>query len=98
MRIRDRERLVKVSWGEAKNTYPVAVRIKAFDREGLMRDVSTVIAEEDISMSSVSVNVQQNQAVFDLILNVDDIAQLSRVLSRVENLPNVLQARRVKPG
>jgi GTP pyrophosphokinase len=98
LRIRDRERLVKVSWGEAKVTYPVAVRIKAYDREGLLRDVSTVIAEEDISMGAVSVNVNQNQAVFDLVLNVDDIAQLSRVLSRVENLPNVLHARRVKPG
>jgi GTP pyrophosphokinase len=99
LRVRDRERLVQVSWGEAKSTYPVSVRIMAFDRDGLMRDVSTVIAEEGISMSQVKVNVdQQNEAIFDLILNVDDIGQLSRVLTRVESLPNVVEARRVRPG
>ncbi|MCW5876378.1 MAG: bifunctional (p)ppGpp synthetase/guanosine-3',5'-bis(diphosphate) 3'-pyrophosphohydrolase [Anaerolineales bacterium] len=99
LRIRDRERLVQVSWGEPKSTYPVAVRILAYDRDGLMRDVSTVIAEEGISMSQVKVEVsKRNEATFDLILNVDNIGQLSRVLARVENLPNILEARRVRPG
>ncbi|MCW5878089.1 MAG: bifunctional (p)ppGpp synthetase/guanosine-3',5'-bis(diphosphate) 3'-pyrophosphohydrolase [Anaerolineales bacterium] len=99
LRIRDRERLVQVSWGEPKSTYPVAVRIFAYDRDGLMRDVSTVIADEGISMSQVKVEVsQRNEATFDLILNVDDIGQLSRVLSRVEALPNIMEARRVRPG
>ncbi|MBX3049346.1 MAG: bifunctional (p)ppGpp synthetase/guanosine-3',5'-bis(diphosphate) 3'-pyrophosphohydrolase [Anaerolineales bacterium] len=99
LRIRDRERLVQVSWGEPKSTYPVAVRIFAYDRDGLMRDVSTVIADEGISMSQVKVEVsQRNEATFDLILNVDNISQLSRVLSRVEALPNIMEARRVRPG
>lgn len=99
LRIRDRERLVQVSWGEPKSTYPVAVRIFGYDRDGLMRDVSTVIADEGISMSQVKVEVsQRNEATFDLILNVDNIGQLSRVLSRVEALPNIMEARRVRPG
>ena len=98
LRVKDKERLVQVSWGEAKSTYPVAVRILAYDRDGLMRDVSTVIADEGISMSQVKVDVDRNEATFDLILNVDDIGQLSRVLTRVESLPNVLEAHRVRPG
>lgn len=99
LRVKDRERLVQVSWGAPRNTYPVAVRIVAYDRDGLMRDVSTVIAEEGISMSQVKVDVDyQNEATFDLIMNVDDISQLSRVLTRVESLPNVMEARRVRPG
>jgi GTP pyrophosphokinase len=99
LRVKDRERLVQVSWGAPRSTYPVAVRITAYDRDGLMRDVSTVIAEEGISMSQVKVDVdQQNEATFDLIMNVDDIGQLSRVLTRVESLPNVMEARRVRPG
>jgi guanosine-3',5'-bis(diphosphate) 3'-pyrophosphohydrolase len=98
LRIKDRERLVQVSWGEPKSTYPVAVRILAYDRDGLMRDVSTVIADEGISMSQVKVDVDRNEATFDLILNVDNIGQLSRVLTRVESLPNILEARRVRPG
>ena len=98
MRIKDRERLVMVSWGEAANTYPVPVQVKAYDRDGLMRDVSTLIAEEGINMGKVSVDVNNNLAIFDMILEVRDLAQLSKVLDRLENLANVLEAQRVRPG
>jgi GTP pyrophosphokinase len=98
LRIRDRERLVRVNWGEAKRTYPVPVRIKAYDRNGLMKDVSTLISDEGINMTGVSVDVTQNLATFDLTLEVRDIAELSRILDRLENLPNVLEAQRIRPG
>ena len=98
LRIRDRERLARVSWGEPKSTYPVDIRIIAYDRDGLLRDVSTVIAEEGINMKQVQVDVLQNQATFDLTLEVGNISQLSRVLTVLENLPNVMEARRIKPG
>ena len=98
LRTKDRERLVQVAWGENVNTYPVAVRIKAYDRDGLIRDVATLISDEGINMRQVNVSVHQSQAVFDLVLEVGNINQLSRVLTRVETLPNVMEARRVKPG
>ncbi len=98
LRIKDRERLARVSWGEHKTTYPVDVRISAYDRDGLLRDVSTVIAEEGINMKQVQVDVTQNLATFDLTLEVGNINQLSRVLTVLENLPNVMDARRIKPG
>lgn len=98
LRIKDKERLIPVSWGEPADTYPVPIRLKAYDRDGLMRDVSTLIAEESINMPSVKVETHKNLAVFDLTIEVKDIAQLSRVLDRLENLPNVLEAQRVRPG
>ena len=98
MRIKDRERLVMVTWGEAKHTYPVPVQMKAYDRDGLMRDVSTLISEEGINMGKVSVDVKNNLAIFDMVLEVRDLSQLSKVLDRLENLANVLEAQRVKPG
>jgi guanosine-3',5'-bis(diphosphate) 3'-pyrophosphohydrolase len=98
LRIEDRERLVRVNWGEPKATYPIPVRIKAFDRDGLMRDVSTLIADEGVNMPKVKVETSRNLAIFDLVLEVRDILQLSRLLDRLENLPNVMEARRVKPG
>jgi GTP pyrophosphokinase len=64
----------------------------------LLRDVSTVIAEEGINMKQVQVDVSQNLATFDLTLEVGNISQLSRVLTVLENLPNVMEARRIKPG
>jgi GTP pyrophosphokinase len=63
-----------------------------------MKDVSTVISDENINMTGVNVGVSKNLAIFDLTLEVRDIAELSRVLDRLENLPNVLEAKRVRPG
>lgn len=94
----DRERLVQVSWGQAKKTYPVSVRIRAYDRDGLMRDVSTLVTEEGINMSTIHVSTNNSLAIFDLVMEITDITQLSRTLNRLEALPNVLEARRVSPG
>ncbi len=98
LRISDRERLVRVSWGEPKTTYPIPIRIKAFDRDGLMKDISTLIADESVNMPAVKVETTKNLAVLDLVLEVRDIVQLSRILDRLENLSNVMEARRVRPG
>jgi len=98
LRIKDRERLVQVSWGRAKQTYPVSVRIQAYDRDGLMRDVSTLVSNEGISMSSVHLSTKNSLAIFDLVMRITDIGQLSRVLNRLEALPNILEARRLRPG
>jgi GTP pyrophosphokinase len=49
-------------------------------------------------MRQVKVDLADNLAIFDLTLEVKDISQLSRVLNVLENLPNVMEARRVKPG
>ena len=50
LRLREKERLVRVAWGEPKRTYPVSVRVKAYDRDGLARDVSNLVANEGINM------------------------------------------------
>ena len=99
LRVRDRERLIEVNWGSPTNTFPVPVRVKAYDRSGLLRDISTLLAEETVTMSSARVDVnRRNMAVFDLMLEVRDVGHLSRVLDRLERLSNVVEARRVRPG
>ncbi len=98
LRLRDRDRIVKVSWGEAKHTFPVSVEIKAFDRQGLLVDISSVLNNENINLVDINLKVNHNHAVIHLVLEVGDIEQLSRVLTRIENLPNVMEAYRYKPG
>ena len=98
LRIKDRERLVQVSWGRHEQTYPVSVRLRAYDRDGLMRDVSTLVANEGISMTSINVSTKNSLAIFDLVMGIRDVSQLSRILNRLEALPNVLEARRLRPG
>jgi guanosine-3',5'-bis(diphosphate) 3'-pyrophosphohydrolase len=98
LRMSEHERLVKVSWGEPQKTYPVAVQIKAYDRQGLMVDISNVLNNENINLLDVAVKVNHNLAAINLVLEVGDISQLSRVLTRIENLPNVMEAHRMHPG
>ena len=98
LRLRERERLVSVSWGERIRTYPVPVRVKAYDRQGLMVDISTLLNNEGVNIADVTVKIHQNLADIKLVVEVQDIEQLSRVLTRIENLPNVMEAQRIKPG
>lgn len=98
LRLNDRERIIKVNWGAAPKTYPVPVLIKAYDRAGLMGDISNILNEEGINILDVKLRVSHHLAYLTLVLEVGDIAQLSRVLTRIENLPNVTEAQRVRPG
>jgi GTP diphosphokinase / guanosine-3',5'-bis(diphosphate) 3'-diphosphatase len=98
LRLDDRERIIKVSWGPATTTYPVPVMITAYDRHGLMGDISTVLSEENINILDVNMKISHHRAMLNLVLEVGDISQLSRVLTRIENLPNVTEAARVRPG
>ncbi len=98
MQTRDHERIVKVSWGEAHKTYPVSIQIKAYDRQGLMGDIYNVLNNEGVNLLNINVKVTHNMATINLMVEVDDISQLSRILTRIENLPNIMEAHRLKPG
>jgi len=98
LQTKDRERLLKVGWGHVERTFPVAIKIKAYDRQGLMSDVSNLLADENINIANVAVNVNRSIADLRLTIEVKDIAQLSRILTRTENLPNVMEAHRTRPG
>lgn len=98
MEKREPDRYIRVAWGQAQQTYPVSVRISAYDRDGLLRDVSTVVSEEHINIANVSVNIKDSLATLEVILDIHDVEVLSRVLARIEQLPNVIEARRWKAG
>ncbi len=95
---KDRERLLQVGWGRVERTYPVPVKIKAYDRQGLVSDISNLLSDENINIADVNVNVNRSIADLRLVIEVKDLTQLSRVLTRIENLPNVMEAHRSNPG
>ncbi len=96
LRMTDRERIVKVSWGELQKTYPVAIQVKAYDRQGLMGDISNVLTSEGGNLVDIELKVSHNLATIKLTVEVSDISQLSRLLTRIENLPNVMEAYRMR--
>jgi len=93
----DRERLIEVEWGEElKQVFPVMIEVLAYDRTGLMRDITEIMAGERINITSASVTThpRDHTAVITATLEISSIEQLSRVLTRIERLPNVFEARR----
>src|SRR5271157_1183065 len=95
LRIKDRERIVRVDWGQQVRTFPVPIRIKAYDRQGLMSDVTNLLSNEEVNIADVKVTVNRSMAELRLIVEVQDISQLSKVLTKLENVPNVMEAHRV---
>jgi GTP pyrophosphokinase len=98
LQIKDRERLVQVDWGKVENTYSVPIKVKAYDRQGLVVDISTLLSTESINIANINVIVNRTLAVINLVVDVKNLSQLSRILTRIESLPNVLEAHRVNPG
>jgi RelA/SpoT family (p)ppGpp synthetase len=91
----DKERLIKVDWGEAEDAaYPVVVRIAAYDRKGLLKDIAAIIDAEDVNMTSANISTRQKDQVATIVatLEITGMAQLSRVLTKIESLTNVLEA------
>jgi RelA/SpoT family (p)ppGpp synthetase len=96
LNLNEPERLIEVEWGTASENelYPVPIEIDAYDRKGLVRDISTAVAEEHVNMRNISVQTDNNLARFTVTMEVESAAQLSRVLSKIERVPNVMTARR----
>jgi GTP pyrophosphokinase len=97
LRREDTERFIEVEWGQGiQQTYPVVIRVIAYDREGLLRDIAGVVADEKINMSAANVATRkkENMATITATIEITDIAQLSRVLAKIDQLPNVLEAKR----
>ena len=98
LQTRDKERLLQVDWGKIERTFPVPIKVKAYDRQGLVGDISTLLSGEGINIADVAVNVNRSFADLNITVEVRDLDQLSRILTRIENLPNVMEAHRTKPG
>ncbi len=91
------ERLIEVDWGTTQERiYPVVIKVRAWDRDGLLRDIATVVSEEGVNMRKVnSVSVQKtNLATLTATLEIKSFGQLISILDRIERLPNVIEVTR----
>lgn len=93
---REKERLVEVEWGQAETVYPAKVQVEAWDRVGLIRDITAVVAEEKVNITSVSFsNRDDNTTSTWLTLETKGLAQLSRIMEKVEGIRGVISVSRV---
>jgi len=87
----EKQRIVQVDWdGQATHLYPVAIKIEAWDRTGLLRDIATVVAESKVNMSAVKVDVYDDKsAVVSTTVEIDSLSQLSRLMEKLEMVRDV---------
>jgi len=93
----ERARLVDVNWsGRVEQTYPVDVHVSAYDRQGLLRDITTVVANERVNVLTLDADTDAaTQTVsIRLRLEVTDLGHLSRVMDRLTQLSNITEVRR----
>ncbi len=92
------ERVLNVEWTlDSDSLLPVRIRVEAFDRRGLLRDVSDVMALEKLSIEGVNSDTDPNDRIATIVMRtaVRDHEQLGRVLQRLSAVPNVLRAQRL---
>ena len=92
------ERLIDVEWETAaQRTYPIAILIEAYDRTGLLGDISTIVGDDKINIVAATVAVHKDhRATVQATLEVSSVAQLSRVMAHLEQLKDVYSVERAR--
>jgi GTP pyrophosphokinase len=97
LREEDRDRLIDVEWGTLPDkVFPVDIQLRAYDRPGLLRDVSELFANERINVTGLNTYTDKTDMIARMELHVEvvDIGQLSKILNRVGQLPNIIEVKR----
>jgi len=95
------ERVISVAWNESETDhsserFPVDVTIEAFDRTGLLGDITTLLAAMRVNVVNVNTYTDRESHTAYMKLNIEifNFDQLVNVLGRLSNLPNVISAQR----
>ncbi len=94
---KQQQRFLQVSWGHVTSEqYSVEIMLKAFDRPGLLNDITALLSQEKAHIYALhtQTNRQHNTKDITLTLEVDGLMSLSRLLTKMSQIPNVLEARR----
>lgn len=91
-------RLIRVRWADqpAQSVYPVDILVIAADRKGLLRDVSSIFSDEDVDVLGVNSHSEKSTdtASMRFTAAVKDMDQLERLISKIQQIPDVLEVRR----
>ena len=92
----EKDRLVPVEWGQTDALYPVNIQVEAWDRVGLMRDITVIVAEEKVNITSlVTRNQIDRTTTMEFTMETQGLAQLSRLLKKIESVKGVIRIVRI---
>ena len=93
-----RSRLIEVDWGHRQGSvYPVEISMSAYQRTGLMQDISTILANLKVNLLNVNSNTNpDDQMVYTrLTMEIQSVDELVTIIDKLSQLPNVQDVRRV---
>ena len=93
----EEEGLVQVRWGKTHTLYPVRIRLEAWDRVGLLRDITSLVSEEGVNIAEVVSREEEDISIISLTVYIDGIDQLSRLFSKLEGVEGVIRVARANP-
>jgi len=87
----EKERLINVNWGDVEQVYPVTIQVDVWDRVGLVRDISAIIAEEGVNITDVNMTSHDDNIIsLYFTLEIKSTAKLSRLMSKIYLVWNVI--------
>lgn len=92
----ERERLIPTEWGQTDSFFQVNIQVNAWDRVGLLRDISTIVASEKMNITAVRlVNNDDHTVTTFFTLETKGLTQLSRMMGKIEGVRGVRSVTRV---
>ena len=86
----EQARIVQVDWGEAKNLYPIRIMMTAYDRVGLLRDVTVQVSEENVNIASViTKELKDGTVTIELTVHTTGLEQLGKLFSKLEGVRGI---------
>jgi len=87
--------LISVSWGAKKASYAVPIVIHAFNSQNLLNDVTQILAQAKIHISNAALDTHPDfSALLNLTIQIENTDQLSQVLNKISQLPNIVDVKR----
>lgn len=93
----NRERLVEVNWAKRDDrVYSVEIYIKAYDRQGLLMDVTSAVSHEKVNLTAVNTSSDHGTGTATMLLTVEvpSLERLGGLLGKINQLPNIVEVKR----
>lgn len=94
---KSQSRLIEVEWGDTDvSIYPVSLIVNAIDRHGLLSDITTTMADDKVNVIAVNTLSDKNKQTARMVITfeIKDLEQLTHVIDKINQLPNVLDVSR----
>jgi GTP pyrophosphokinase len=95
----DSDRRITVEWarqdGEGTG-YPVKLTVFCDDRAGMLKQVTSIISDDNTNIRNIEARTANSQANIDVVIDIEDLKHLERIISGLRKIPGVHDVQRVQ--